>query len=91
MKATLITSFRNASADGSLVEIVPAPVSPSKHLYKYRLAYVVGGTRVVGFDNERGKGDHCHVGAVERTYRFTTVSRLIDDYLLEVQKWNRAP
>jgi len=93
MKATLITQFRNVFADGSLVEMVvwrvPTAVPPSTHTYKYRLAYVVKGERVVGFDNERGKGDHRHVGTKESAYRFTAVDRLIDDFLLEVEKWKR--
>lgn len=94
MKATLITQFRNVFADGSLVEMlvwrVPSPVPPSEHGYKYRLVYVVDGERVVGFDNERGKGDHCHIGGAERAYGFETVDRLIDDFLLEVEKWKSA-
>ncbi len=91
MKAALITRFRNAFADGSLVEAVvwrvPVPVGPSQHAYKYRLSYVVDDQRVVGFDNERGKGDHCHIGSAERPYRFVSVDRLIDDFLLEVERW----
>jgi hypothetical protein len=90
MKAQLITQFRNAFADGSLIEMVvwcvPAPVPPSEHAYKYRLVYVVDGERVVGFDNERGKGDHRHVGAVEMSYSFVSVDRVVDDFLLEVEK-----
>lgn len=69
---------------------VPTPVPPSGHAYKYRLVYVVDGERVVGFDNERGKGDHCHIGSSERPYRFRAVDRLVDDFLLEVEKWKSA-
>ena len=49
---------------------VPQPVPPSAHAFKYRLAYVVGGECVVRYDNERGKGDHRHVGTVTTPYRF---------------------
>lgn len=94
MKATLITRFRNAFADGSLIEVViwhvPEPVPPSEHVFKYRLVYIVNGCRVVGFDNERGKGDHMHFDQVETVYRFTTVDQLIDDFLLEVERWKNA-
>ncbi|MGV1776811.1 toxin-antitoxin system TumE family protein [Agrobacterium fabrum] len=45
--------------DDAIVEIfvwkVPEPGSP--HLPKYRL-FGKDGRRIVGFDNERGKGDH---------------------------------
>lgn len=91
MNARLVTRFRNVSADGSLVEMVvwrvPEPVPPSEHPFKYRLVYVVGGARVIGFDNERGKGDHRHVGGRELPYVFVDVERLIEDFLLEVERW----
>ena len=63
---------------------VPEPVPPSGHPYKYRLVYVLDGKRIVGFDNERGKGDHQHLGALERPYLFTTVDRLVEDFIAAV-------
>ena len=45
------------------------------------------GRRVIGFDNERGKGDHWHQGGVERPYGFISVERLIDDFFHEVDAW----
>ncbi len=80
MRATLITRFKDITPEGDVIELVvwrlPRPVPPSSHDYKYRAAYVVGGKRIVGFDNERGKGDHQHVRGRERAYVFTTVDRL---------------
>ncbi|AUB79604.1 toxin-antitoxin system TumE family protein [Candidatus Thiodictyon syntrophicum] len=91
MKAELITRFRNVSDAGNGIEMVvwrvPAPVPPSGHGYKYRLVYVVNGERAVGFDNERGKGDHMHLGHQEAPYVFVDVDRLIDDFIREVEKW----
>jgi hypothetical protein len=46
--------------------------------------YAVEGVRIVGFDNERGKGDHQHLGALERPYLFTTVDRLVEDLIAAV-------
>jgi len=69
---------------------VPEPLSPSTHGYKYRLVYVQDGKRVVGFDNEMGKGDHKHVGGEEHRYMFLGVEKLIDDFILEVEKWKRG-
>ena len=66
---------------------LPQPVPPSTHGYKYRLDYVVEGRRVVGFDNERGKGDHVHRDDREGPYNFFDVDRLIDDFLREIQSW----
>jgi hypothetical protein len=45
---------------------------------------VVNGIRVVGFDNERGKGDHCHLGGMEVPYTFADVDQLIEDFIKAV-------
>jgi hypothetical protein len=88
MAAQLITSFKNVNADGSIIELVvwrvPNPVLPSTHLYKYRAVYIVDGERIVGFDNERGKGDHCHLDGVEWPYSFTSVEQLVEDFIAAV-------
>lgn len=94
MKALLITRFRDIAETGDGIEMVvwrvADPVEPSTHGYKYRLVYLEGGRRVVGFDNERGKGDHKHVGENEIPYVFIDVDRLIDDFIAEVKKWKNA-
>ncbi|WP_245409134.1 DUF6516 family protein [Shinella sp. WSJ-2] len=65
MDAVLLERSKTVLPDGSIVEIVlwqvPEPVAGSEHCYKYRLFYGRDGRRIVGFDNERGKGDHCHL------------------------------
>lgn len=90
MKATLITEFKDVFEDGAIVQMIvwrlPVPVPPTAHGFKYRLVYVVDGARVVGFDNERGKGDHCHLDGKEFPYRFSTVDQLIEDFIKEVDK-----
>lgn len=94
MQAELITSFKDVTPDGGVIELVvwrvPRPVPPSTHGYKYRAAYVVGGVRVVGFDNERGKGDHCHLGGREMPYAFTTVAQLVEEFIAAVDAARRA-
>ena len=35
-------------------------------------------------DNERGKGDHCHIGGRERAYAFVSVEQLIEDFIAAV-------
>ena len=64
---------------------VPEPVAPSGHEFKYRAAYAIDGVRVVGFDNERGKGDHCHIQGAEQRYTFTSVEQLIEDFIAAVE------
>lgn len=63
---------------------VPKPVPPSGHPFKYRLVYVVKGKRVVGYDNERGKGDHRHVDDSESPYQFVDVATLLSDFWKDV-------
>ena len=88
MPAQLITGFKNVNPDGSILELViwrvPKPVPPSTHVYKYRAVYIVNRERIVGFDNERGKGDHCHLDGAESPYNFTTVEQLVEDFIAAV-------
>jgi Family of unknown function (DUF6516) len=88
MEAELITRFKDVTPEGGIIELVvwrvPQPVPPSTHRFKYRAAYAVKGIRIVGFDNERGKGDHCHVGGRERAYAFVSVEQLIEDFIAAV-------
>jgi hypothetical protein len=94
MSARLITRFKDITADGAILELViwkvPVPVAPTEHGYKYRAAYIVDGVRVVGFDNERGKGDHCHLDGMEIPYVFEGVDQLIEDFIAAVAA-RRAP
>ena len=66
MDAVLLARAKEIRDDGSIVEIVvwelPEPLPPSQHRYKYRLYFGVAGVSRVRYDNERGKGDHRHVG-----------------------------
>ncbi len=81
MKAELITRFKDITPDGAIIELViwkvPQPVPTTEHGYKYSAVYVVQGVRIVGFDNERGKGDHCHLDGEEIPYVFNSVEQLI--------------
>ena len=89
-KAGLWAEERFDYEDGSFVEmvvwIVPEPVEPSRHAYKYRLVYIIDGNRVIGYDNERGKGDHRHWMGTERPYTFVSIPRVLADFLADVEK-----
>lgn len=88
--ATLIFRERVVFADGSYAVLrawsVPEPVPPSAHGYKYSLAYIVRGERVIGYDNERGKGDHKHLRGTESSYQFTSLAKLLEDFMEDVEK-----
>jgi hypothetical protein len=87
--AELLLRSRNAHA-GGVVEMVvwrvPRPVPPAAHAFNYRLVFVRGGERLVGYDNERGKGDHKHLLGQQMVYVFVDIDRLIADFLGDVEK-----
>ena len=90
MKAIRAFYNRAEYPDGAIVEmsiwIVPNAVPGSSHAFKYRLYYGYPGRRVVGYDNERGKGDHRHIENREEFYRFANVETLIADFLSDVKQ-----
>jgi len=92
MRATALMRRRVVIAPDAFAEVtiwrVPQPVAPSAHAFKYRLAYVVGGECVVRYDNERGKGDHRHVGTRTTPYAFSTPDQLMADFNAEMRRWN---
>jgi len=92
MKATLLAHAKELRDDGTIVEVViwelPEPLPPSQHCYKYRLYYGTAKASRVKYDNERGKGDHRHVGEREHEYAFTTVDCLLDDFERDVENWS---
>lgn len=91
MKAELLQRERFDFDDGTLVEMViwrvPRPVPGGRHSYKYRLFYGRPGKRLVGYDNERPKGDHRHIGSHEELYVFTDIATLVSDFLTDVERW----
>jgi hypothetical protein len=91
MKAALVIERRIVFGDRDFVEAVvwkvPDPVPPTTHGFKYRLVYIVDGRRVIGFDNERGRGDHRHDGDLVSFYKFQGIDRLLDDFAAAVEQW----
>ncbi|MGH8653415.1 MAG: toxin-antitoxin system TumE family protein [Gammaproteobacteria bacterium] len=91
VQAELILDQRHAVGTSAFAELLvwraPEPVSASSHVFKYRLAFVVDGVCVLRYDNEAGKGDHRHVGTVEKPYAFTTPAQLLTDFWADVDNW----
>ena len=89
MSAELLFRQRIDYDDGAIAELViwrvPSPVPPSAHGLKYSLFYGRPGVREVGYDNERGKGDHRHVKGAETSYEFTSAEQLMVDFWSDVQ------
>ena len=90
MKAKLLHHEKRAYDDSAILEMqlweVPGTVPGSTHNLKYRLFYGQPGQRLVGYDNERGKGDHRHYGDEREPYLFVSVRQLLADFLADVDK-----
>lgn len=89
-KATLAFHDKQVLTDRAIMEMkiwrLPQRVAGSKHELKYSLFYGYPGQRVVGYDNEAGKGDHRHLNGGESPYGFTTIEKLIEDFLADVRR-----
>jgi hypothetical protein len=89
MKAKLLFHQRIDYDNGAIVEMllwhVPSPVLPSTHGLKHSLFYGRPGVREVGYDNERGKGDHRHFRGNEAAYVFSSVEQLMADFWSDVR------
>ena len=94
MKATLLIRERVVYPDGELVEMVvwqvPQSVPPTEHGFKYRLVYIVEGERILGYDNERGKGDHRHFRGDEEPMEFRSIDELLQRFVSEVEAMRRG-
>ena len=75
--------------DGTILEMViwqlALAVPGSAHGFKYRLYFGRGAQTLVRYDNERGKGDHRHVGGKEWPYNFMSLEALIEDFFADVE------
>ena len=84
MKARLLAKTKEVRDDGTIIEIViwvvPKPVLPCNHSFKYSLFFGRPGVRLVGYDNEQGKGDHRHLNGIETAYYFKTLEQLLADF-----------
>lgn len=88
--AILIEDRKFLLDSGAIVQIkiwqLPGATKETPHGLKYSLFYGRAGERIVGYDNEAGKGDHRHYREREETYRFTTYQNLLADFWQDVRK-----
>jgi hypothetical protein len=93
--ADLVLNEKTVFEDGSILQVriwfVPTSVPPTRHRYKYSLFYRRPGERIVGFDNERGKGDHKHVLGVKTQFRFVSIAQLLTEFRTEVERVRGTP
>lgn len=71
-----------------VVWLVSPPVPGCSHPSKYRFYFGLSdGTCIVRYDNERGKGDHRHIGGMEAAYQFVTLPQLFRDFNADKAAW----
>lgn len=86
-KAILLIHDKQTDELGHTVEMKmwQVPVSPhTPHGYKYSLVYIVRSRRAIGYDNERGKGDHRHYLGSEEPYFFASLRELVEDFRRDI-------
>ena len=94
MASRRIVGIKLEYPEGTILEMVAweldEPVPGSTHRYKYRFYFGRSGTRLIGYDNERGKGDHRHSGAFEDPYDFRGLEQAIIDFRGDVDRSRAA-
>jgi Family of unknown function (DUF6516) len=90
MSATPLVFLKRENADGTIIDIkiwqLPERTTERPHGLKYSLFFGRAGERIVGYDNETGKGDHRHYGSREEIYDFESMERLMKDFFADVAK-----
>jgi hypothetical protein len=64
---------------------LPAASLDRPHGIKYRLWAGYAGNTLVRYDNEAGKDDHKHVGAIEMSYLWQGLEKLVADFIADVE------
>ena len=93
IKAKLLTHKKEQNLDGHITEVKIWSVLVSEHTphgVKYSSVYIVNGVRVIGYYNERGKGDHRHIGGMEYPYKFISPSQLFADFEADIEAYQQG-
>lgn len=88
--AVLLLDRKAVLANGAIVQIkvwrLPEADAERPHGLKYSLFYGRPGERIVGYDNEAGKGDHRHCRDREAPYAFESLEKLVADFEQDVKR-----
>lgn len=88
--AELIFRDKFIYADGAIREMtiwkLPGIDAERPHGLKYSLFYGFPGSRLIGYDNELGKGDHRHYEKTEVAYKFSSVEQLVTDFETDINR-----
>jgi len=87
--AVLIFAKKDYTSEGDIYEAIIWKVDINEDFpygIKYRLVYIHNRIRVLGYDNEKGKGDHKHYLGREEKYIFVDVGALLSDFHKDIEK-----
>src|SRR4051794_11494755 len=89
-RASILESRKLVLANGAIIHIriwrLPEVSRERPHGLKYSLFYGPPGVRIIGYDNETGKGDHRHYRDRQERYTFVSLQRLIADFEADVRE-----
>ena len=88
--ASLILDRKLVLDDGRIIQmrvwLLPQTSAERPHGLKYSFFFGRPGERIIGYDNERGKGDHRHYGDHEEAYDFQSLEQLVQDFGRDVEQ-----
>ena len=93
MSGQLIRHVKVVEDDGGIVEIKMWQVKPSNdkpHGFKYSIIYIVGGIRVIGYDNAERQGDHRHYRDIIEKYELRVLRQLASDFYGDIEKYKKG-
>jgi hypothetical protein len=88
--AEMIFEEKGFYSNGAIFQIrvwkLPKRTPERPHGLKYSLFYGRPGERIIGYDNETGKGDHRQYRNHQEVYIFRTFEQLLADFWRDVEK-----
>jgi hypothetical protein len=88
--ATLIFDRKLYLDDGRIIQMkvwrLPGSNAERSHGLKYSLFFGRPGERIIGYDNEAGKGDHRHYRDRQEAYPFVSLEKMIRDFEDDVSR-----
>ena len=82
--------YKRLYENGDIVEIKVWKIGKSidkPHGFKYSLAFIRAGKRIIGYDNAERKGDHRHHKGKEHQYPFSGIDELLEDFFSDVRRF----
>lgn len=90
MKAEPYFLYKRLYENGDIAEIKIWRVEKSidkPHGFKYSMAFVREGKRIIGYDNAERKGEHKHYMGKEYQYTFRDIDALLEDFFSDIRRF----